>query len=1103
MKHCAKKLLGLVFALALCLAVGGNALADGPEAADVWMLSDVWMLADEPNVTTAPDTTTVGDLANDGYTVTIPTTVTVDSGTDTGELMVTAAVKQLRTLNITLASNHNWNLQHESGQAQAGYSLKTANPAGGESKFSSTWFYDEGGTSTGTNKPTLSLIVGQKASGVSDITWSEGFTIPMIVQVKDTSQATMSGTYTDTVCFEFDLTKQCYTYIINVYGQKVELTNNTFNTGAKPALSYQALRAVDMVNDADAPYTEQYVLEYGFDFNGNLLGSAPGSWQHTVPAAGETRKAIDGTKKTFTADEAADYALRWETLDAYPIDPVTDYATSEATGDKIKTQTINLNLKRKWYWLDVNGVTNKDTSSGNLSTDGNQGGHIGSFLDIRVSPDDGTTWSRWYWYSYGDDYWGTFPYGTTFELGLHHVKDGYVYDEDTAGNLALYANGVSKTYLTTPEPSNDGRTTYRVYQGKLEGEPYENQVFTTPGGGYVHAAGSYPRYCYNVCFVDGITYYANGGTGGKEDINDEHHARTSFQYTAGMTLAEPETTTGCNFTAPAGKVFMGWSTTPDYTATAGQVLYAPGDSESIITWPAKPDRLPNDGDFMPQDGKTENRTLYAIWGYEVNIKIQFEDETGYTDSTAQVHEGGIMDDITYSVTLHDQKVLPGSSWTLDLSKETVPEQVKIAIDTATARAKTMAEDNDATTTDADFKYKVWKLAENFVEKGDCTVKVPADVTADQTLPLKIKRRRYLLSVLSTDANTGTIADLVTKDEEKYGTFNVVVNSTLEANQKSFYQCGWNYGASYTVSNVKAATGFNSMNMLILKSLAKDDDVTSLTTQWGVNLTARNGYSYSSYVTEKQDDIHYYRLDGSVLQNSGGDPVRVIFYDTPTTSSTTPMPGPSLAPAKKALTLRYHANFDPNEELALDLDPDPLLDDMDDTFGFDPDPLLEDVDDALEGAVKTVSYQPGEDVVLRNCMFKRSGYVFVGWNTEPDGTGRLYRVNGVPITDWAAGDTVDLYAQWKKPDHLKPVVDNEPFVPTDPFAPPEELDPGFGIDPDADPADEEGPADDADAVDDAPAVADEEAAAAPPEELDFGFGIDPDAAVGGPAPFVRW
>ena len=255
------------------------------------------------------------------------------------------------------------------------------------------------------------------------------------------------------------------------------------------------------------------------------------------------------------------------------------------------------------------------------------------------------------------------------------------------------------------------------------------------------------------------------------------------------------------------------------------------------------------------------------------------------------------------------------------------------------------------------------------------------------------------------------------------------------------------------------------------------------------------------LTGKNSNISYFDGDGTTYE---GDTIYVVFEKvTATPGSTTPMSGPSLAPARKALTLRYHANFDPNEELALDLDPDPLLDDMDDTFGFDPDPLLEDVDDALEGAVKTVSYQPGEDVVLRNCMFKRSGYVFVGWNTEPDGTGRLYRVNGVPITDWAAGDTVDLYAQWKKPDHLKPVVDNEPFVPTDPDTPPEELDPGFGIDPDADPADEEGPADDADAVDDAPAVADEEAAAAPPEELDFGFGIDPDAAVGGPAPFVRW
>ncbi|MFR9067673.1 MAG: hypothetical protein ACLVJH_13100 [Faecalibacterium prausnitzii] len=86
------------------------------------------------------------------------------------------------------------------------------------------------------------------------------------------------------------------------------------------------------------------------------------------------------------------------------------------------------------------------------------------------------------------------------------------------------------------------------------------------------------------------------------------------------------------------------------------------------------------------------------------------------------------------------------------------------------------------------------------------------------------------------------------------------------------------------------------------------------------------------------------------------------------------------------------------------------------FGFDPGPLPEDVDDALEEAVRTARYQPGEDVVLRNCMFKRGGYVFVGWNTEPDGTGRLYEVKRRAQMTWAdAGDTVDLYAQWKKPE----------------------------------------------------------------------------------------
>lgn len=1063
MKHCAKKLLGLVFALALCLAVGGNALADGPEAADVWMLSDAWMLADEPNVTAEPGTNTTGNLATDGYQVTIPTTVTVDSTTAKGELMVTAQLKQYRTLNITMKpQDDKWTLKYQDADAgantpQVAYTLK--NEAGeGHTSQNMVWHYDE-------SKHEINYVV-------TDVTAVDTANIPLTVNVTDPSQATMSGTYSDTVSFEFDLTKQCVTYTINVYHQEMALTNNYFNR-ADNAPKYQALKMVDKVGTDGAPIgdakpDEVYTLEYGFA-NGAPVGSPPETW--TRPRTGHSVPEDEDTRC-------------WEDL-TYGLNLPQNY------NEDNKDIVVNLNLVRKWCWLDVNGITNKGENG--VPADGNQGGKIASFVNIKVS--DGKSWSVWYWYTTGDDYWGTFPYGTEFQLGLHRVKDGYAYDTDDAGNVAIYANDKLE-YKTNPPISENG-TTYRVYQGKLEGKPVDETLHPTSGGGNVHdgAGGkALPRYCYNVCFVDGITYYANGGTGGREDTNAYHGAHTTFKYTAGMTLADPlsDELTGCKFTAPAGKEFAGWSTTKDYIA--GQTkLYAPGTPESKVEWPTpKPSTSHND--TLPnKDGQTVCRTLYAIWGSKVDIKIQFEDEKGYTDDNGVAHVSDtVMED---SVTLRNQTVLPGGSWTLDLSAENVPTAVINTIEAATEKAKNTAKDKDTTT--ADFKYKVWKIAEKFVKNGDCTISVPTDVSAGQTLTLTIKRRRYLLSVISVDADTDGVHGIATNSNDtKYGTFTVTVNGKKESEGKSFYQCGWNYGASYEVSDKKGLENPDyKAGYFILESLAVKERMDKIR-------DISRGDLYTDFLTGKKEDVDYYRNGERIQEHNLGDPIRVLFMKE-SGSSDTPMPGPSLAPARKALTLRYHANFDPNEELALDLDPDPLLDDMDDTFGFAPDPLPEDVDDALEGAVKTVSYQPGEDVVLRNCMFKRSGYVFVGWNTEPDGTGRLYRVNGVPITDWAAGDTVDLYAQWKKPDHLKPVVDNEPFVPTDPDTPPEELDPGFGIDPDADPADEEGPADDADAVDDAPAVADEEAAAAPPEELDFGFGIDPDAAVGGPAPFVRW
>lgn len=1049
MKHCAKKLLSLAFALALCLAVGGTALAQTPEFADVpAALPEQEMLAYEPNVTAEPGMKTTGDIATDGYQVTIPTTVEVNSGENKDKLKVKAQLKQWRTLNIGITSQNSWQLKYQDAAAGADtpkvdYTLSEGTsddvPADCE------WQYQP-------DTKTLSFSTTKMQPGTSleeDMKRVRSSSYELPITVPTPSQATMSGTYSDTVRFEFDLTKQCFTYIINVYGQEVELTSEASGTSSDFGKKYKGLQAVNMAGNANAPYTEQYVLEYGINPDGTVMGAAPGAWQHTVPTAGEKRKAVDGTEKTFTAEDAADYALRWETLDQVTIDPAGDYATSEAAGDKTKTKTIDRNLVRKWYWLDVNGAT--DYAGDSEDIHGNQGARISGYVNMQVSV-DGTNWSSWFWQSDGDDYWGQFPYGIHFKLGFHHVKNGYVYDTGTNGGVKIIAN---KQEVETDFGKKEGDTTYYVYTGELTGEPTGKDLSNNV------------RYCYIPCYKKGLTYMANQGTGGKEDVNGANKPRTNVLYQEGYELESPE---DLNINPPsADMVFAGWSTKSTYTT--GEMLYQPGTLVSTVNWENYTDQT--DLNKRPQLNRTQDtqkRELYAVWGYKTDIKIAFENKWGSTDKDATgvfatVQKRGFEHEKTLKT---DEIVIPGQKLTLKMDDS----EVIAAINTATT-----AVDSSAT------KDKIWDL------KKEYTITVPEN---SANMPrFEILRKRYLLNVMAVRSTGGytveTPADATTA--AKYGNFHVKSNDKYQTsgNKVSVYQWLRNYGGSYEVCDVEANTGYQFVGFMIPAT-------TGLT-------SAGTSTSITDTLTGKNSEIGYFGGDGTTYE---GDTIYVVFEKvTATPGSTTPMPGPSLAPAKKALTVRYHANFDPMEELALDLDPDPLLDDMDDTFGFDPDPLLEDVDDALEGAVKTVSYQPGEDVVLRNCMFKRSGYVFVGWNTEPDGTGRLYRVNGVPITDWAAGDTVDLYAQWKKPDHLKPVVDNEPFVPTDPDTPPEELDPGFGIDPDADPADEEDPADDADAVDDAPAVADEEAAAAPPEELDFGFGIDPDAAVGGPAPFVRW
>ena len=1027
MKHCAKKLLGFAFALALCLAVGGTALAQTPEFADVPpALPELEMLAYEPNVTAVGDTT-IDKFATDGYTVTIPTTVTVNSGDNKGTLPVTAQLKQYRTLYIGIKSTNNWKLQYD-GAAGAGtttpevtYQLPQE-PDMGIIDTECYWVYDPD-TKPGEKVLSFSTTTMKPSdSPEEDMKRVKGSSYTLPITVPQPAQATMSGTYSDTLTFTFDVQKLCVTYTINIYKQKLVLNKDGWhNDGDK---NYRAVNAVNVYDETTR------VVE---------AGAEP---DYTVTLE---YKGGDGTTHTWTRprpmDDGGEDARCWEDLASVQMTPSIDHKAGKTN------VTINRNLKYKWYWLDVNGATDY----GGEYANGNQGGRISDHVNMQVSVDE-QDWTDWFWQGDGDDYWGKFPYGIHFKLGFHHVKNGYVYDEDTpGGNVKICANG-NLTYTQTKEESSDNLTTYRVYTDQMTGEPTGTDSY-----GNV-------RYCYIPCYKKGITYMVNDGIGGKEDVNEDNPPRTNVLYEETGTLKKPE---DLGITAPADKSFAGWSTSADYPTTGK--LYKPDANVSTIQWEKY---TAAEMAARPQ-GDEQKRVLYAIWGYD--ITVQFEDKTGYTaDGTKTPVFGSPM--IGYSFTLTGQAVEKGKGWTLDL---TDPDVIT-AIDKATTEAKDTAGDSD-TKTGKELERKIWKI-DSYTEDGhtfdyteDCTISAAELESGTRTL--MIQRRRYLLSVISVDINTFAVKAIATNAGiPKFGTFNVTINdgsTNAGVIGRSHCQVGLNYGAKYTVDTMQGLEPYYAIENVVLKSLAPGDE---LEEGWFGKLVVR-GESYSSYMTGKQTGIHYYKSTGD-LGGDGyiGDPVRVVFSDAGAPGSTTPMPGPSLAPGLSSPTpsagvaLRYHANFVP--------------------------------EDALAETVKTV-YCSAADVTVHPCMFKRAGYAFVGWNTEEDGTGTWYWVNGVPLTNWRAGETVDLYAQWRKTAAQKPVWDDpDPVDPADPDAPPEWIDDSFdadfGADPDPLPEDPDAQQDDADDAfgvdpDPQPEKLGDAFGADPdplPDELDDAFGVDP-------------
>lgn len=73
--------------------------------------------------------------------------------------------------------------------------------------------------------------------------------------------------------------------------------------------------------------------------------------------------------------------------------------------------------------------------------------------------------------------------------------------------------------------------------------------------------------------------------------------------------------------------------------------------------------------------------------------------------------------------------------------------------------------------------------------------------------------------------------------------------------------------------------------------------------------------------------------------------------------------------------------------------------------------------ATSGKVNDIYYTSAGNFVIPNNVYKKTGYVFVGWNTKADGTGTAYVSNQkIPVDLLNKQTVVRFYAQWKPVDY---------------------------------------------------------------------------------------
>ena len=313
----------------------------------------------------AEDNKTIGSLPDDGYTVTIPSTVSFAEGDTTQTLKISGTLGKYRTLDVTVASDNGYKLVYND-----------SNNANLQS-----FAYTLTGTGFSDNK-----IHYQTDEN------SESLKTELTATLKeDPASANLSGSYTDNLTFTFDCQKRTQECNITV---KYESMDTTAEGEIKTRKRHSAWETETYTLTKTLNLGEEYTfgLEELFDKNSSVKYAVKSKDDTENKNAWET-EMLDPDTHTYVAR-------------TYSITPMPDKTNYE------------IDVYRKLVWLDLNYYIYDAHYEANGHTTPfwkvDQGGkHDAGSATFKINGSNGELIT---------DHWMMHPYGSTYEMS--GIKNG-------------------------------------------------------------------------------------------------------------------------------------------------------------------------------------------------------------------------------------------------------------------------------------------------------------------------------------------------------------------------------------------------------------------------------------------------------------------------------------------------------------------------------------------------------------------------------------------------------------------------------------------------------------------------------------------------------